>query len=83
MSLGGDDRLNGSGSSHSIQPDEGKPRTAKIIPLRTVLDASAMRLTIPVRFAGEEAPQAKAKITDPPVEPALRETRPRRRDPPS
>lgn len=74
MSLGGDDRLNGGGSSHSIQPDEETPRTAKIIPLRTVLDASAMPADDPpVRFADEEAPQAKAKITDPPVEPALRE----------
>ncbi|WP_249779112.1 type I secretion system permease/ATPase [Bradyrhizobium sediminis] len=74
MSLGGDDRLNGGGSSHSNQLDEGTPKTAKIIPLRTVLDASAPPADDPpVTFADEETPPAQARITDPPVEPSLRE----------
>lgn len=74
MSLGGDDRLNGGGSSHSNQPDEGTPKTAKIIPLRTVLDASAPPADDPpVTFTDEETPPAKTRITDPPVEPSLRE----------
>lgn len=65
MSLGGDDRLNGA------QTNDATPRTAKIIPLRTMPDESSAALDDPpVIFALEEAPPAQARIAEQqPVEP--------------
>src|ERR1700704_2915383 len=70
MSLGGDDRLNGA------QANDATPRTAKIIPLRTMPDESSAALDDPpVIFASEEAPPpAQTRIAEQqPVEPSLPE----------
>ena len=75
MSLGGDDRLNGGPGSHPGQSDNGAPRTAKIIPLRTTADElSAAFNDPPVTFAKQEAPPAQARVAErQPVEPTLRQ----------
>jgi ATP-binding cassette subfamily C protein len=75
MSLGGDDRLNGAPGSHPGQSDNGAPRTAKIIPLRTTADeVSAAFNDPPVTFAKQEAPSAQARAAErQPVEPTLRQ----------
>ena len=75
MSLGGDDRFSGPQEAHPSLPDDAAARTAKIIPIRTALDASSAPVDNPfVRFADAEASVAQAKIAEPlPVEPSLRE----------
>jgi ATP-binding cassette subfamily C protein len=75
MSLGGDDRLGGAGSSHSHQSDERASVTAKIIPLRPWFDEPPSRAEDPpVTFADEKDSRAEAKIAEPPsVQPSLRE----------
>ena len=75
MSLGGDDRFSGAQGAHPNQPDDGTARTARIIPLRTTLDASSASVDGRfVKFADEEAPASRAKIAEPPpVAPSLRE----------
>jgi ATP-binding cassette subfamily C protein len=75
MSFGGDDRLNGAQGSHPGQSDNGTPRTAKIIPLRTTADESSAAFNDPpVTLAKQEAPPAQARIAERrPVEPSLRE----------
>src|ERR1700737_1781997 len=75
MSLGGDDRFSGAQGAHPNQPGDGTARTARIIPLRTTLDASSASVDGRfVKFADEEAPASRAKIAEPPpVAPSLRE----------
>src|SRR5260221_11804260 len=75
MSLGGDDRFSGPQEAHPSLPDDAAARTAKIIPIRTALDASSAPVDNPfVRFADAEASVAQAKIAESlPVEPSLRE----------
>jgi ATP-binding cassette, subfamily C, bacterial len=75
MSLGGDDRLNAGKGSHPDQSGDGTPRTAKVIPLRTVPDAAPAPVNDPpVTFAEEKGPAAQAKIADrQPLKPSLRE----------